>query len=275
MSLKRVRELELPLCSVKRSSLQLTQQIDHTLPEATTENCPNTNTPSPVPPTWLLNDTPPPSPQPVAAAAAACPVVVRPPTPPPLHQRHSRLTVLHSTVAKLGQQRNTSQCRLRHSVLLYNTVRLIERQLNQEGVTLTGALHPHHLPLEQCEEAASPPSPHPPSPHTHTNHPASPIVDVAMDTDDDDDDLVVSCSSSSSRGTVPAIDWGTLLTLGDPHALVDSCTVPGAESSVEDTSNVCTASSSSSPGSWSAITASEVVWRTEDVPEEYSCLMQL
>ncbi|XP_037083781.1 uncharacterized protein LOC119104217, partial [Pollicipes pollicipes] len=59
--------------------------------------------------------------------------------------RYQRFTVLHATMVKLSRHRRMMDPLLRKSVLLFNTMRHIERELEQEGLSLAAAFNPHHF----------------------------------------------------------------------------------------------------------------------------------
>ena len=83
--------------------------------------------------------------------------------------RYQRFTVLHATMVKLSRHRRMVDPPLRKSVLLFNTMRHIERELEQEGLSLAAAFNPHHfdsgpLTLDPPPPPQTPPPPAVPAP---------------------------------------------------------------------------------------------------------------
>lgn len=76
--------------------------------------------------------------------------------------RRERFSVLHATLVKLGRHRGTTDPLLRTSVLLFNTMRHIERELEREGVSLAAAYNPHQG--DSGPLMLDPPPPPPPAP---------------------------------------------------------------------------------------------------------------
>ncbi|XP_043197150.1 uncharacterized protein LOC122367799 [Amphibalanus amphitrite] len=104
--------------------------------------------------------------------------------------RYQRFTALHATLIKLSRHRRTMDPLLRKSVLLFNTMRHIERELEQEGLTLAAAFNPHQF--DSGPLTLDPPPVHSPPPAPPTPPPPAPLPPPPSD----------------------EINWGSVLSLG-------------------------------------------------------------
>lgn len=84
--------------------------------------------------------------------------------------RQQRFAVLHATMLKLGRHRRLTDPRLHKSVLLYNTMRSIERELETEGTSLTAAFNPHQADSAAAGLTLDPPPPLSPAPTSIAGH---------------------------------------------------------------------------------------------------------
>ncbi|CAG0920283.1 unnamed protein product [Notodromas monacha] len=129
-------------------------------------------TPPPQPVVAPPPPTPPPPPPQPQHQLSVVPLRVEPRPAPPSHRQspysHQRLIVLNMSMCKLNKYLS-----LHKSVLICNTMRSIEKEMEQEGVRLGGAGAPVAPPL--VEPLPAPPSPMPvasecwPAPN-HNNH---------------------------------------------------------------------------------------------------------
>lgn len=119
--------------------------------------------------------------------------------------RYQRFTVLHATMVKLSRHRRMMDPVLRKSVLLFNTMRHIERELEQEGLSLAAAFNPHHF--ESGPLTLDPPPP----PQTPTPPPAAAAPCSSTG--------VISSPCTDSGFGDDEINWGSVLSLSSQPEL--------------------------------------------------------
>ena len=124
--------------------------------------------------------------------------------------RYQRFTVLHATMVKLSRHRPMVDPPLRKSVLLFNTMRHIERELEQEGLSLAAAFNPHHFDSGALTLDPPPPAASTPPPAASAPPPAAAAVSPGGDSGFGEDEInwgsVLSLGSQPELGLAP-LDW--------------------------------------------------------------------
>lgn len=116
--------------------------------------------------------------------------------------RQRRLAVLNISMCKLGRYRQFSDPSLHRSVLICNTLRLIEREMEQEGLFSNASSPSHPPPSEPINQPQFSEVPNPYEPPRV----ATPFPSVSED-------------DSSSSGDDRSINWGSVLSLSSQSNL--------------------------------------------------------
>ncbi|XP_043196193.1 uncharacterized protein LOC122367290 [Amphibalanus amphitrite] len=119
--------------------------------------------------------------------------------------RYQRFTALHTTMLKLSRHRRMVDPPLRKSVLLFNTMRHIERELEQEGLTLAAAFNPHHFDSGPLT-LDPPPPPQTPPPPAAVSLPPAPAVSASPCGDSGFGEDEINWSSVLSLGSQPELE---------------------------------------------------------------------